>query len=94
LVYGASVGCAALVQYFRLGASIDAVFDDTPLTNVMRTDAGPIPVLTGKQLNNESPTEVIVLAWRYAEAIAQGQEAFVKAGGSFVRALPEVATVR
>jgi SAM-dependent methyltransferase len=93
LVYGASVGCAALVQYFRLGSSIDAVFDDTPLTNLMRTDAGPVPVLTGKQLSNESPTEVVVLAWRYAEAIARGQAEFVKAGGSFARALPEVSTV-
>jgi C-methyltransferase C-terminal domain len=59
----------------------------------MRTDAGSVPVLAGKQLSNESPTEVVVLAWRYAEAIARGQAEFVKAGGSFARALPEVSTV-
>ena len=90
LAYGSSVGCAALVHYFDLGLHIDAVFDDTPMTNYMRTSAGTVPVLTGKQLANEAPTEVVVLAWRYAPNIAKNQAAFVKAGGRFLQALPEV----
>jgi len=87
LVYGSSVGCAALVHYFDLGSHIDAVFDDTPLTNYMRTSAGTVPVLAGRQLGNETPTEVIVLAWRYTDNIARNQADFVKAGGSFIPAL-------
>lgn len=89
LAYGSSVGCAALVHYFDLGGHIDAIFDDTPLTNFMRTGQGPIPILSGKQLMNEEPTEVVVLAWRYTGNIARNQAAFVGAGGSFVQALPE-----
>jgi 2-polyprenyl-3-methyl-5-hydroxy-6-metoxy-1,4-benzoquinol methylase len=93
LVYGASVGCAALIHYFELGGLIDAVFDDTPLTNVVRTNNGAIPVLTGRQLVNEPPGNVVVLAWRYASPIARGHEAFQAAGGRFFRALPDVALV-
>jgi 2-polyprenyl-3-methyl-5-hydroxy-6-metoxy-1,4-benzoquinol methylase len=93
LAYGASVGCAALIHYFELGELIDAVFDDTPLTNVLRTSHGDIPVLTGRQLVNEPPANVIVLAWRYASIIAKGQEAFRASGGRFYRALPDVALV-
>ena len=93
LVYGSSVGCAALVHYFDLGAHIDAVFDDMPLTNYMRTSSGIVPVLTGRQLTNEAPTDVIVLAWRYAPNIARNQADFVKAGGRFLQALPEVVPI-
>jgi 2-polyprenyl-3-methyl-5-hydroxy-6-metoxy-1,4-benzoquinol methylase len=93
LAYGASVGCAALIHYFELGELIDAVFDDTPLTNVLRTSHRDIPVLTGRQLVNEPPANVIVLAWRYASIIAKGQEAFRASGGRFFRALPDVALI-
>ncbi len=93
LAYGSSVGCAALVHYFDLGPHIDAVFDDTPLTNYMRTSAGNVPVLSGRQLVNEAPTDVVVLAWRYTRNIAANQPEFVKAGGRFVQALPEVVAV-
>jgi 2-polyprenyl-3-methyl-5-hydroxy-6-metoxy-1,4-benzoquinol methylase len=91
LAYGSSVGCAALVHYFRLGGLIDAVFDDTPLTNILRTDERDIPVLTGRQLANEMPSDVLVLAWRYANPIARGQQNFLAAGGRFFRALPDLA---
>ncbi len=94
LAYGSSVGCAALIHYFDLGSSIDAVFDDTPLTNFMRTSAGTVPVLSGRQLANEPATEVVVLAWRYADAIARNQTAFVGSGGTFLTALPDVHVVR
>lgn len=90
LVYGSSVGCAALAHYFDLGPHIDAVFDDTPLVNYMRTSAGPVPVLSGKQLSNEEPTDVVVLAWRYSDLIARNHAEFVKAGGRFIPALPDV----
>jgi 2-polyprenyl-3-methyl-5-hydroxy-6-metoxy-1,4-benzoquinol methylase len=93
LAYGSSVGCAALIHYFELGGLIDAVFDDTPLTNVIRTTQGDIPVLTGQQLINEPPCDVIVLAWRYASIIARGHQTFREAGGRFFRALPDVALV-
>ena len=91
LAFGASVGCAALIHYFELGDLIDAVFDDTPLTNIIRSTHGDIPVLTGAQLKNEMPCDVGVLAWRYTTAIASRQPEFVAAGGRFYRTLPDLA---
>jgi 2-polyprenyl-3-methyl-5-hydroxy-6-metoxy-1,4-benzoquinol methylase len=94
LAYGSSVGCAALIHYFGLGEHLDAVFDDTPLVNFMRTPSGPVPVLSGSQLANEPPTDIVVLAWRYAENIAGRQPEFRATGGRFYRALPDLAYVQ
>lgn len=91
LAYGASVGCAALIHYFDLGGRIDAIFDDSPLTNFIRTAEGDIPVLAGRQLDNEIPSDVAVLAWRYASLIARGQTRFREEGGRFYRTLPDLA---
>ena len=93
LAYGASVGCAALIHYFDLGSRIDAIFDDSPLTNFLRTGEGAVPVLTGRQLDNEAPCDVVVLAWRYASSIARGQAQFRRDGGRFYRALPDLAYI-
>jgi hypothetical protein len=90
LAYGSSVGCAALIQYFDLGGYIDAIFDDTPLTNLVRTRAGEVPVLAGPQLGNEPATEVVVLAWRYAERIAAAHAEYRARGGRFYRALGDL----
>jgi hypothetical protein len=93
LAYGASVGCAALIHYFGLARQLDAVYDDTPLTDRLRTAEGGIPVLGGAGLAKEPPTDVAVLAWRYADAIAGRQQEFRRAGGHFYRALPDLAFV-
>ena len=89
LAFGSSVGCAALIHYFELGPLIDAIFDDQPLVNYLRKPGGTIPVLSGAQLANEAPTDVAVLAWRYADRIADKQIAFRNAGGRFYTVLPE-----
>ncbi len=91
LAFGSSVGCDALIRYFKLGGLIDAVFDDTPLTNVIRTQEADIPVLTGAQLINEQPSDVLVLSWRYLENIAAKQGEYMARGGRFYRALPDLA---
>lgn len=91
LAFGSSVGCDALIRYFKLGGLIDAVFDDTPLTNVIRTQEANIPVLHGSQLINEQPADVLVLSWRYQENIARKQGEYLARGGRFYRALPDLA---
>lgn len=93
LAFGSSVGSAALIHYFELGPHLDAIFDDHPLVNYLHKPGGIIPVLTGAQLSNELPTDVAVLAWRYADRIAAKQTAFRNAGGRFYAVLPEVRVV-
>ena len=91
LAYGSSVGCGALIQYFDLANILDAVFDNSPLTNFIRTGSGNLPVLAGSQLANEAATDIVVLAWRYMPQISARHPEFVNAGGRFYRALPDLA---
>jgi hypothetical protein len=93
LAFGSSVGCVALIQHLDLGELIDALFDDHPLVNFIRRPGGAIPVLSGAQLANEVPCDVAVLAWRYADAIAERQDAFRAAGGRFYAVLPQAAFI-
>jgi len=93
LAFGSSVGCAALIQYLDLGASIDALFDDQPLVNYLPWKDGIIPILSGAQLTNEAPADVAVLAWRYADLISAKHTTFRGAGGRFYTVLPEVRMV-
>lgn len=91
--YGASVGCAALIHYFDLCNIIDVIFDDKPLIGAMRTAIGEIPIKAGQLLAEERPTDVVVLAWRYANVIASGQARFREKGGRFFAALPDLTYV-
>lgn len=93
LVYGSSVGCAALIHYFELASLIDAVFDDTPLQDSIQTHLGALPVLPGALLAKEAATDVAVLAWRYTEHIAERQTEYRAKGGRFYRLLPDLAFV-
>jgi hypothetical protein len=63
------------------------------LINFIRTAECDIPVLSGRQLDNEMPCDVVVLAWRYASPIARKQKRFCQEGGRFFRALPDLAYV-
>jgi SAM-dependent methyltransferase len=93
LAYGSSVGCAALINYFDLAGLIDAIFDDNPLVNFVRSPRGNIPVLGGFQLANEPATDVLVLAWRYGHNIAARHSPFRVRGGRFYTALPDIANI-
>ena len=91
--YGSSVGCAALVHYLGLCDIIDTIFDDKPLIGAMRTAKGIIPIAPGRLLSEEQPTDVLVLAWRYASVIARGQVEFRAKGGRFFAVLPDLTYV-
>jgi hypothetical protein len=91
--YGASVGCAALIHYFDLYDLIDVIFDDNALVSAMRTAGGEIPIRPGRLLAEEPATDVLVLAWRYANVIARGQTQFRERGGRFAAALPDLTYV-
>ena len=55
LAYGSSVGCGALIQYFDLANILDAVFDDLPLTNFIRTGAETYQCWRGRNSQTRPP---------------------------------------
>ena len=91
--YGASVGCATLINQLDLAKYLVCVFDDQPLLDAI---AGPdynITVVASDEIYRRRPDLIVLLAWRYADLILERHQAFRDAGGRFVLPLPEVAVL-
>jgi hypothetical protein len=89
--YGVSVGTTTLLPQFGLTRDIDFLVDDAP--GKVPEFIGPdyaIPVVGREELLARKPGIVIVFAWRYIDAIAAKNEAYLAAGGTFVVPLPRV----
>ena len=82
--FGASVGTVTLINQFDLGHSLEAVFDDKPLTDALLGPGYRIPVLSSEALYEKRPHLVVILAWRYAEPIMAKHRRFIESGGRFV----------
>ena len=93
--YGVSVGTTTLLAQFGLTRDIDFLVDDD--AGKPPRLVGPdyaIPVVGRAELLERMPEIVIVFAWRYADAIAAKNAAYLAAGGAFVVPLPDVSVRR
>lgn len=89
--YGVSVGTTTLLPQFGLTRDIDFLVDDAPgKTPELIGPDYAIPVVGRDELLARRPGIVIVFAWRYADAIAAKNAAYLAAGGTFVVPLPHV----
>ena len=88
--YGASVGTTTLIQQFGLGAQLDFVADDNPLCTNLAGPGYRVPVLRSEAIYERKPDTIILLAWRYAEAILGKHQRFLEQGGEFVIPLPSL----
>jgi SAM-dependent methyltransferase len=88
--YGASVGTVTLLQQFGLGSALDFIADDNPLTDVIMGPDYRVPVLLPGALDVRNPAVVVILAWRYAEAIRTKNAGYEQRGGRFLVPLPEL----
>ena len=88
--YGVSVGTTTLLAQFGLTRDIDFLVDDAPKAPELVGPDYAIPVVGRDVLMERLPAIVIVFAWRYTDAIAAKNEAYLAAGGTFVVPLPHV----
>lgn len=92
--FGASVGVTTVLYHFELGHSITLLIDDNPARQGLASPGLGLPVCSPEILYAENrPDRVLLLAWRYAEAIVGRHSRYARDGGQFVRILPEVSTV-
>jgi SAM-dependent methyltransferase len=92
--YGVSVGSVSLLPQFGLAEKISCLFDDDPAkVGVLEGPGYNISVRSTEDVEIERPDAIIILAWRYAEAIMAKQQAYLAAGGRFIVPLPTVSEV-
>jgi len=89
--WGASVGCVSLINQLDLTQRLVCVFDDHPLLDVIEGPGYRIPVASRAEVDGLDPGIIVLLAWRYAEAIAAKLLDYRNRGGRFVLPLPKVA---
>ena len=92
--YGASATTTTLLYHLGLAEMIDYIVDDNPAKQNTFSPGYHVPVLTPAALYEKKPDYVLVLAWRYVEAIAKKQKLFLERGGNFIVPLPEIRYIK
>jgi hypothetical protein len=88
--YGASVGVTTLLCYLDIGAALDGLVDDNPTKHGRYSPGYHLPVCSSSGLYAQPPDYVLILAWRYAEAILARHAAYRERGGRFIKFLPRL----
>lgn len=89
--YGTSVGCAALIHQFELESRLDMLFDDSPFKVSLSGPGYALPVHGAEGVAVYDPALIVILAWRYADAIMAKHARYTGLGGRFVVPLPGIA---
>lgn len=72
---------------------VDFIVDDSPLKQGLYSPGMHIPVVAAQELYDRRPDYVVILAWNFAQAIAQKHAAFREGGGRFIVPIPKVEIV-
>jgi len=88
--FGAANACTTLTHHFEIGEFISYIVDDNPRKQGMFSPGHHTPVLPAQVLYERKPDYVLVLAWRFLEAIQQKKQAYLAQGGHFIVPLPEL----
>lgn len=91
--FGAANACTTLTHHFELGEFISYIVDDNPRKQGMFSPGHHTPVLPTQALYERKPDYVLVLAWRFLDAIQQKNQAYLNQGGRFIVPLPELRVI-
>jgi C-methyltransferase C-terminal domain len=87
--YGAAAKGATLLNYAGIGTElIDFVVDRNPHKQGLLMPGVRVPIHAPERLLEERPDYVLLLAWNFAEEIAEQQRDYLEAGGRFVVPVP------
>ncbi|MFI1017734.1 methyltransferase domain-containing protein [Streptomyces sp. NPDC020965] len=89
--YGATAKSATVLNYCGIDSDlISYVSDSTPAKQGRVTPGTHIPVVSPEAFADDYPDYAVLFAWNHAEEILAKEEAFQKAGGRWIRYVPEV----
>ena len=87
--YGASHSVTTFIHHFDIGKMLDFIVDDNSLKQNTFSPGYHIPVFASQEIYKRKPDYILILAWRFYEAIINKHRAFLKNGGHFIVPLPE-----
>jgi len=91
--YGASATTTTLAYHFDLGNAMGCIYDDYPAKQGLFSPGHHLPVLPSQAIYERKPDYVVILAWRYFEAIVEKHHVFQQQGGRFIVPLPELKVI-
>lgn len=87
--YGAPAKGNTLLNFFSIGTELlDYIVDDSPHKQGRHTPGKRIPVVSRERLVSDPPDYLLIIAWNFASAIMENNEAFRKQGGKFIIPVP------
>ena len=87
--YGAAAKGATLVNYVGIGTDlVDFVVDRNVHKQGLLMPGTHLPIKDPAALLDEKPDYTLLLAWNFADEIAQQQSEYLAGGGKFIRPVP------
>jgi SAM-dependent methyltransferase len=87
--YGASHSVTTLLHHFGIADQLAFLVDDNPRKHGLYSPGHHLPVLPSSVLAERKPDYVVILPWRFTDAIVSRNHTFIAAGGRFIVPLSE-----
>ena len=71
-----------------MGKIISSIYDDFTSKQNLFSPGFHIPVVSSREIYNENPDYIIILAWRYSDKIISKHQEYLKNCGKFIIPLP------
>jgi SAM-dependent methyltransferase len=91
--YGAARSGTTLIAQMNLGKVISYIVDDSADKQNKYSPGDHIPILPSKELYEQKPDYVFILAWIHAQRIIENNKRYLEQGGRFIVCFPEIQVV-
>ena len=92
--FGAARSGTTFLSYFGIGNHIDYLYDDNKEKHFKFSPGDQIEVLPTKDIDENKPDYLIILAWIHADNIISKNQNYLENGGAFLRFFPKIEIIK
>ena len=92
--FGAARSGTTFLSYFDIGNHIDYLYDDNNEKHFKFSPGDQIEVLPTKDIDENKPDYLIILAWIHADNIISKNQNYLENGGAFLRFFPKIEIIK